>query len=907
MGAFCVRQPAGPIDTLYEQRIESLYEYVYVRWLANLWRNLFARPQVERDLDEELRAYVDQLTEDKRRAGLSAMDARRAALLELGGMEQVKEEVRQVRTGQLFADLRQDLRYGMRTLRKSPAFTVVALMALALGIGANTAMFSVAYGMLFRPLPYADADRVAVVYMRYFPRDFAFGTLCLRDYQLWKDNNQSFENPSLFRALRMDIAGEEGAPEEVQGASVTTGFFPTLGVHPLLGRTFAAGEDQPAAGSFAVISEAVWRRRFSGSASVLGETILVNGAPSVVIGVMPAAFQFPPRAEVWTNLVLNPPERYGPWFYRGVARLKPGVSLKQAQSEINNIGVRMMQQNPDYKRLTLPIAGLRDALLGTTLRPAILILAVAVGLVLLIAVVNVANLMLARATVREREIAMRLSLGAGRGRLVRQLLTESVLLSVLGGTAGLVVAWGGVEMIRVWNPGNLPFIESVRLDAGALIFMVVVSMITGILFGLAPALESVRADLNSTIKEGGRGSGSGHVRGRARAALVVSEIAISLMLLVGAALLLRSLLNLQHVTGGFSTPPRQILTMLISPGSTKYKDARAGVAFYEEVLRRARNVPGVEMAAVTDSLPPDRQGDADTFGIEGQTLARGEINPIVSSVTTGPDYFRVLGIPLLKGRYFTDHDNTNSKLVAIVSEGFARQFFPNQDAVGKRIRQSGEGMGNSWLEIVGVVGNVKYLGLAVDTDPAYYMPFAQTYGQRMFLAVRSSGEATQLAAALRQNIQAIDPGVTLSLVSTMEEALNLSVSQPRFDTLLLALFAGISLLLAAVGIYGLIAYSVAQRTHEIGVRMALGAARPDVLRMVICQSVTLAGIGIALGFAGAFALTRFLTSMLFGIGATDLLTFAAAPLGMLAVVLLATFVPALRATRITPVVALRYE
>ena len=290
--------------------------------------------------------------------------------------------------------------------------------------------------------------------------------------------------------------------------------------------------------------------------------------------------------------------------------------------------------------------------------------------------------------------------------------------------------------------------------------------------------------------------------------------------------------------------------MLISPGSTKYKDARAGVAFYEEVLRRARNVPGVEMAAVTDSLPPDRQGDADTFGIEGQTLARGEINPIVSSVTVGPDYFRVLGIPLLKGRYFTDHDNTNSKLVAIVSEGFARQFFPNQDAIGKRIRQSGEGMGNSWLEIVGVVGNVKYLGLAVDTDPAYYMPFAQTYGQRMFLAVRSSGDATQLAAALRQNIQSIDPGVTLSLVSTMEEALNLSVSQPRFDTLLLALFAGISLLLAAVGIYGLIAYSVAQRTHEIGVRMALGAARPDVLRMVIGQSVTLAGIGIVLGFGG---------------------------------------------------------
>jgi putative ABC transport system permease protein len=875
--------------------------------LASLRRNLFTRARLEQELEDELRAYVDQLTDQKRAAGMGMEEARRAALIELGGVEQVKEEVRQVRTGQILEELLRDIRYGMRSLRKNGAFTVLAVIALALGIGANTAMFSVAYGILMRPLPYADADRVAVIYMRYFPRDFAFGTLCMRDYLMWKENNHAFEDPSLFSSQLMDIGGKGGVPEQVSGASVTAGFFSTLNVRPLIGRALGAGEDKPATGSLTVLSESIWRRRFSASSTVLGETILVNGAPSTVIGVMPVGFRFPGRAtEVWTNLLLNPPTRYGPWFYRGVARLKPGVTLEQAQAEVNNIGLRMMQQNPYYKRLTLPVLGLRDALLGSTLKPAIAVLAGAVGLMLLIAVVNVANLMLARANVREREMALRLSLGASRGRLVRQLLTESFLQALMGGGAGLALAWRGIELIRAWNPGDLPLVDSVRLDGGALAFMVLVSMVTGVLFGLAPALESARADLNSTIKEGGR-TGDSRARGRTRAALVVSEIAISLMLLVGAGLLLRSFANLQRVTGGFSTPPRQILTMLISPGNQKYNDARAGLAFYDEVLRRARNVPGVETAAVTDSLPPDRQGDADSFGIEGQTLAPGELNPIVSDVTAGPDFFRTLGIPLVKGRYFTDHDDQNSAPVAIVSEGFARRFFPNQEAVGKRIQQSGPELRNNWMEIVGIVGNVKYLGLTVETDPAYYMPFAQTYGPRMFLAVRSSGDAARLAPALRQNIQSVDPGATLAEITTMEEAVALSVSRPRFDSMLLALFAGIALLLAAVGIYGLIAYSVAQRRHEIGLRMALGAARPDVLRMVVRQGVSLASIGIVIGLGGAFALTRLLKTMLFGVGVMDALTFAAAAFALMLVVLLATFLPALRATRISPVVALRYE
>jgi putative ABC transport system permease protein len=874
--------------------------------LASLCRNLFARPRTERDLDEELHAYLNQLAADKLAAGLDPEEARRAALIESGGLDQIKEEVRQVRTGKLLEELLQDLRYGFRTLLKNPGFTATAILALALGIGANTAMFSVAYGILMRPLPYAGADRVAVVYMRYLPRDFAFGTMCLRDFLMWKEYNRAFELPSLFRSLRMDVGGSGPFPEQVQGASVTAGFFQTLEARPLLGRTFAAGEDKAAATSLAVLGESIWRRRFAASPGVLGRTILVNGAPTTVIGVMPAEFGFPRRdTEVWTNLTLNPPTRYGPWFYRGIARLKPGITLQQAQADTDSIALRMMEQNPNYKGLKLPLLSLRDALLGTALKPAILMLAGAVGLVLLIAVVNVASLMLARAAAREREIALRLSLGAGRGRLVRQLLTESALLSVIGGVAGLALAWAAIECIHVWNPGNLPLIDAIRLDGGALVFVILVSMLTGILFGLAPSLESARLDLNATIKEGGRAGSRSRVH--TRSALVISEIAISLMLLVGAGLLLRSFANLQRVTGGFSASPRRILTMLISPGNREYDDDSVGLAFYEELLRRARRVPGVEMAAVTDSLPPDRQGDADTFTMEGQPLAKDEINPIISTVTASPDLFRTLGVPLLKGRLFTDQDNRASAQVAVVSEGFVRRFLPDREPLGKRIKQSGPGHGDRWMQIIGVVGNLKYLGLTVDTDPAYYMPFAQNYGPRMYLTVRSSGDAAPLAEALRREIRSIDPGITLAQTATMEEALARSVSQPRFDTMLLALFAGIALLLAAIGIYGLIAYSVAQRTHEIGVRMALGAVRADVVRMVVRQGASLAAVGIAFGLAGAFALTRVLQTMLFGVGIMDGLTFLAAPLGIMLVVLLAATIPALRATRISPVVALRYE
>jgi putative ABC transport system permease protein len=878
-----------------------------LRRLFSLRRNLFDKPRVEQDLDEELRAYVEQLADEKARSGLSLAEARRAALLESGGVEQIKAEVREIRIGNMVESVLHDLRYGFRTLSKNPGFAGVVILALALGIGANTTMFSVAYGILIRPLPYPDAGRVALVYMHFSPQNFERGTMCIADYLDWKAQNHAFEEPSIFSSRRMDLVGT-GEPEQVQGALVTAGFFPTLQVHPMLGRTFLPGEDRPGANSMAILSESLWRRRFSANPAAIGQAIAVNGVSATIIGVMPDAFRFPRAStELWTNLALVPPTRRGPFFYRGVGRLKSGVTLAQAQRETNAIGQRIMRENPYYRNLTLPVEGLRDAIVGDVRTP-VLVLIGAVGLVLLIAMVNVANLMLARATTREGEMALRLSLGAGRARLVRQLLTESLLLSIAGAVAGLLVAYGGIQLLRSWNPGNLPLIEYVQLDGRALGFMLLIALVTGLVCGLAPALQSLRANLNSTLKEGGRGAraGVGGTARHTRTVLVVSEIALSLMLMVGAGLLLRSLEHLQRVTGGFAAPPREILTIAVSPSDRRYNETPAFRALYEDMLERAHRVPGVEAAALSDSLPPDNQSDADTFMIQGQVLGTGESNPAVSVAIISGDYFRAMRIPLLKGHFFTLQDRQDSAPVTIISDSMARHFFPNRDPLGQRIKQSGPDYKVPYMEVVGVVGDVKYTGLQKDTDDAYYMPYGQNYGRRMFIVVRSTLGAA-LAPALRRAVQGADPGVTLNQVESMQQTLSQAVALPRFDTVLLGAFAAVALLLAALGIYGIVAYSVAQRTHEIGVRMALGAGQAGVLAMVIRQGAGLALAGILLGLAGAFALTRLLSGLLFGVNATDPITFAAVALGLMAVALFASFIPARRATRVSPVVALRYE
>jgi len=876
--------------------------------------NFFRRSGRERELDDEIRAYLQELTAEKMRSGLSRADAGRAAAIELGGVEQVKEAVRDVRRGHMLEQLLQDVRYAARTLRKNLGFAAVAVLALALGIGANTAMFSVVYGILLRPLPYPDADRVAVVFMHWLPWDNPRGNMSMADFLDWKSQTISFEQPSLYASVgqRFDLTGK-GASEQVYGASATSGFFTTLRVHPIVGRTFVPGEDGPASARVAVIGASLWQRRFSRRADVLGQPINLNGESCTVVGVMPADFHFPRAdSEVWTNLPLVPPNRRGPFFYRAFGRLKPGVTIEQAQAEANAIGRRIEQANPTvYRHLDLPVMSIRDAMVGSV-KTALLIMICAVSLVLLIAVVNVANLMLARATVREREMALRLSLGAGRGRLVRQLLTESVLLSGLGGVAGLALAYLGIQFLRAANPGNLPRIADVHLDGAVLAFLLLISLLTGVLFGLAPAIQSSRADLSSTLKEGGRTS-AGASRQRTRAALVVSEIALSLMLLVGAGLLLRSLLRLQRVDAGFSGAPERILAMTISPANRRYADGATGIAFYGRLLDRVRELPGIEFASVSDGLPPSQEGDADTFVIQGAPPPAGGY-PVVTLDTVSPDYFRAMGIRLLQGRAFNEGDGPESPPVAMVGESFARRFFPGENPLGKRIKQSGPQLTSlPFCEIVGVVADVKYSGLEANRQTAYYLPYTQNYTRRTFLVVRSApfaapyadNDAANLAPMLRHEIQAVDKDVVIAYVSTLEQAVRDSVARPRFDAILLMLSAGVALLLAVIGIYGVIAYSVAQRTHEIGVRMALGARRANVLNLVLRQGARLAAAGIAVGLTGAFAFTRLMRALLFDTSVQDAFTFGVMAAGLFAVALVASLIPAYRATRIDPVSALR--
>src|SRR5215469_5383053 len=515
----------------------------------------------------------------------------------------------------------------------------------------------------------------------------------------------------------------------------------------------------------------------------------------MIVGVMPASFQFPrEETEIWTNLQVKPATRWGPWFYRGVARLKPGVTLQQAQAETNAIGRALMQENPYYQRLTVPVRSAREYLVGNVRRP-LLVLIGAVGLVLLIAVVNVANLLVARATMRAHEVALRLSLGARRGRLIRQLLPENLLLAAIGGAGGLLLAYGLIQLLRSWNPGNLPMIDAVRLDGRVLAFTLLTSILTGVLFGLAPAFQSARADLSSILKEGGRVGETGRGRSRIRAVLVIAEMALSLMLLAGAGLLLRSFVRLEHVSGGFQVPPERLLSMLISPSNRKYNDDDAGLTYYRRVLERARTFPGVESAALSDSLPPTRQADADTFVLQGQNLAPGETNPVVTRATVGADYFRTLGVPLVRGRYFDEHDVASSVPVTIISESLAHQFFGGRDPIGTRLKQSGPGFGDHWMEIVGVVGDIKYLGVQKEADSAYYEAFSQSYTPLTHLVVRTSGDAGAVAEGLRRAIQSLDPGLTLAQVWTMREAMGTSVSVPRFNTMLLGIFAAIAVML----------------------------------------------------------------------------------------------------------------
>ena len=868
--------------------------------LVYFWRNLVRRRQVERELDQELAAYVALLAEET---------SGREARLEAGGIQQLKEQVRDVKAGFFMQTILQDVRYGWRMLRRSPTFTVVAILALALGIGATTTIFSIVYGVLLRPLPYPADGRIALVFNHFAPQNAEHGTLSIADYLDWKKGNHAFESAELFRQALFDVTGAK-EPEQVRGAMVTAGFFSTLRVQALLGRTFLPGEDAANAPGVAVLSETWWRNSLGADRNILGRKLNLSGVPCTVVGVMASSFHFPgPNYEIWTNLRLIPPTRRGPFPYRGLGRLKPGVTLGQAQADTNAVAQRIERENPvTYHHMTMPVVPLRDAIIGN-IRPALLAFLGAVLVLLAIAAVNVAGLLLARATVREREIALRVSLGAGSGRLIRQLLTESLLLALLSGAAGCLLAYAGIHALRAWNPGNLPRIEDIRLDSGALVFALLVSVATGVLFGLAPAFQSGRATPASSLREGGRGGTVGASRRRLQAVLVMGELALALMLVTSAGLLVRSFLLLGQVNSGAQAPPENVLSMKISPASSKYRDSEQIIPFYRRLMERVRSTPGVTYAAISDSLPPDRQYDYDTFVIQGQPLAAGEINPAVTCPIVSPDYFRALGIPLIKGRFFTNQDSGDAPPTVIISDSMARHYFSGENPVGRRLKASGPDLHDTpFMEIVGVVGDVRYAGLDDNNADAYYQPYAQTlYYQRTNLVVRSNGPAAGLATTLRREVRELDADTVISDVITLQDALGASVIGPRFRTLLVGGFALCALVLAAIGIYGVMAYSVAQRTQEIGIRMALGARRSNLIGDVVAQGLRLALAGTAVGVAGALLVTRLLASLLFAVKPTDALTFAAGPVILIAVALLASFLPACRAAMVDPVIALRHE
>ncbi|HKD90652.1 MAG TPA: ABC transporter permease, partial [Terriglobales bacterium] len=749
-----------------------------------------------------------------------------------------------------------------------------------------------------------EADRVAKVFLHFSPQNAPRGHMCVMDFLDWRAQNHAFEEPSAYANGLYNITGI-GLPEQARGVSVTAGFFPTMRVQPLVGRTFLPGEDSGASPNLVVLGERLWRKRFGASSGAMGQVIEINGEKATIIGVMPESFRFPTEdSELWANLRLATPRGRFPFFLTGVARLKPGVPWEQAQAETNKIG-RLIEvaSNGGYRNLTLPVIPIREVLVGDVRRP-LIIMFCAVVAVLLIACANVANLLLARSTSRAREMAVRVSMGAKPRRLVRQLLTESMTLSLVGAALGVVLAWYGLSLLRAWNPGNLPRISAVHLNTPVLGFSIVVALLTGALFGVAPALQGARTQPSHALKQDVRaGSGRGQ---RTRAALAVAEIALSFVLLIIGGLLLRSFERLQHVDTGMTASPENVVTMLVSPSATRYRGQNTQVAVLERLMERVRQVPGIEAAAWADSRPPSYWNNDDTFHILGQPWSH-EAFPSSPLPIISPDYFRVLGVPLLRGRYFDQDDTAQRPNVAIISESMARHYFTNQDPLGQEIAPSAPDQKNPWYRIIGVVGDVKYGGMASEITPVWYSAIAQGGGLPMFLMVRSSRSASALGPEIERAIHSVDPDVVITYRETLEEVMHNNVAQPRFRTALLTLFAVIALALASIGTYGVIAYSVTQRTREIGIRMALGAQRGQVLNMILRQGARLGLLGIVIGVAGALAVTRGLSSLLFATSTRDVLTFAAVIVILLGVSMWASLVPARRAMRVNPVEALRWE
>lgn len=803
--------------------------------------------------------------------------------------------------------LLRDLRLSARSLWKRPGFTAVIVATLAVGIAANTTIFSTINALLIKPLPFPDPERIVAVWDKLPSRGVERNEVAVANYLDWRAQTKSFENLGVYRWWSTNLTGGE-TPERVQGFLVTANFLDIVGVKPMLGRGFSSEENEPGKDSVALLTYSLWQRRFGGDRNIVNKIISTNGVQRTVIGVMPPGFNYPKGAEIYAPLSFTPElsRNRGNHSYLGIGRLKPGTTIQTAQAELDIIAGQLEKQ---YAETNTGRGVVIYPVLQDTVRDyatALWIMMAAVGFVLLIGCANVANLMLSRAAGRQREVALRMALGASRYRIIRQLLTESVMLGIAGGALGILLAYWGIDLIRTANPGEAarfaPGWSELGINLPVLGFTLLISIFSGVLFGLAPALQLSKPDLNNALKEGTQQSTpTSH---RLRALLVVSEVALSLMLLVSAGLLLRSFMQLVKADPGFD--PENLMTMNIVLPVAKYKEESQRADFYQELVRRVQELPGITSAAVVNHLPLGGSNSSTNFLIEGTPDPPPGQEFLGRYRVCSPNFFQTMGIRLREGRFFTEQDRAGATPVIIVNETLAKKYWPNSDPIGKRMRYTGPLQENPWMQVVGVVQDVKHqMNLPVSAD--FYVPHAQDAWLSMVLVAKTKVEPAAMAAPIREQVWAIDKDQPVFDVHTMNEVRAISLALHSFSSVMLSVFAGLALLLAAIGIYGVMAFTVTQRTHEIGIRMALGARTVDVLKLMLRNGMSQAMLGVVVGLVGAYGLTRVLASLLFGVKPTDAVTFSIVTAGLLVVAFLACYIPARRATRIDPLVALRYE
>jgi putative ABC transport system permease protein len=879
---------------------------------------LFTKPSNERELDAEMQTHLALHIEDNLRAGMTPQQARRDALLKLGGLEQTKEAVRERRNLPWLEMLLQDLRFGARMLRKNPGFAAIAVLTMALGIGANTAIFSVIDLVLLAPVPYHDAERLVILWENNEQRSKPDNVVSPPDFLDWQSQTDVFTAMAATADLRANLTGS-GDPEQVVIQYVSVNFFDVLGVQPVLGHGFSPENGQDGKDEVVVLSHGFWKQHFAGDPAIIGKNLTINGKFRTVVGIAPEKFNWfikqgsltAAKPQMWSPFVF--PKSYSDRknvgrFLTVVARMKPRVTPSRARSEMDAIASRIAREYPDHNgHWGATVVPLRQQLSGD-LRPALLVLLAAVGLVLLIACANVSSLLLARAAAREREVAIRFAMGAGRWRVARQLLTESVLLSLAGGVLGGLLAFWGTNALLAASPSNLLDLRSVSVDGRLLAFAAAISILSGLLFGFLPSYLSTRSAISEFLKEGGRGATTGKHRRLVRRGFVVAQMALALVLLAGSGLLIRSFIHLARVAPGFDA--NNLLTFTVALPQSKYAKDPATLSFFQSLLTRMANLPGVRSVSM-DSYPPFAgRGAGTTVHILGEPDRPASEFPVASVRVVGRDYFPTMGIPLRAGRAFHSEELAEERHVVIVNQAFVTQYLSGENPLGRKLvifMKSLVESENTPSEVIGVVGDVHLMGLDDAVEPVVYWPHPELVYNRMTVLVRTQTDPLALVSAARTQLRELDPELPMANVATMDGLLSDSLARSRFTMFLLGIFAAIALVLAAVGVYGVIAFNVTQRTQEIGIRAALGAQHRDVLRMILGEGMRLVFLGVGIGIAGAFLTTRFLASLLYGTTVTDPLTFAAVALLLTLVALAACYIPARRAMRVDPMVALRYE